>query len=380
MTVMLEATEQAAKPGYKPVDLDRYPAVDDLVQRLGLGVFDRDTLTAPVGRNDCWAGVTDQGHPVFVKRLVGPEDDVRARMRRLRSFERCARTLPLDALRGPRLLGFDDAGALVAFALVEDAHNGAELMVDEAFDGGLARRIGTAIGLLHEARPAGYQEFDDSPPTQPSVRLLHGIPLPMFENLSFGETQAWRLMQQDTELVRGVARLREQEKQAPKVPSHCDLRVDQFLIKGDEFYVTDWEEFRLADPARDVGSFAGEWLYRSVLDIVTNRGDATTFEVELTHDIVLSRGAEKLERLLPIIREFWSGYRKARPEIDPGLTHRATAFAGWHLLDRLMAGSQRSARLSGIERAAAGIGRAALLAPHKFAATLGLDDSEEISR
>lgn len=380
MTVMLQAPEEAAKPGYKPVDLDRHPAVDALVQRLGLGVLDRDTLTAPVGRNDCWAGVTDKGHPVFVKRLVGPADDVRARMRRLRAFERCAASLPLDALRGPRLLGHDDADDLVAFDLVQDARNGAELMVDEDFDGDLARRIGTAIGLLHEARPAGYEDFDDSLPTQPSVRLLHGIPLPMFENLSFGEAQAWRLMQQDEELVDGVVRLRELEKQAPKVPSHCDLRVDQFLVKGDDFYVTDWEEFRLADPARDVGSFAGEWLYRSVLDVVTNRGDASTFEVELTHDMVLSRGAEKLERLLPIIREFWSGYRKARPEIDEGLACRATAFAGWHLLDRLMAGSQRSARLSGIERAAAGIGRAALLTPHKFAATLGFEDFEEISR
>ncbi|MET9645431.1 class V lanthionine synthetase subunit LxmK [Streptomyces syringium] len=368
--------EAAAEiPAYKPRDLDEYPAVDALLERLGLGPYLRDTLSAPVGRNDCWAGETAGGGKAFVKHLVGPEPDVKARMRRLKAFEQCSAAMPSSALRGPRFLGFDEEADLVAFEYVEGARNGAQLMVDETFDGALAERVGRAIGLLHEARPPGWEDFDDSPPSQPSVRLLHGIPLPMFENFSFGEVQSWQLMQQDEQLVKAVEALREKELAAPKVPSHCDLRVDQFLVSDEEFHVTDWEEFRLADPARDVGAFAGEWLYRSVLDIVTDRGDTVFLDVELTHELVIERGVEKMQRLLPLVREFWRGYREVRPVVDEGLAHRATAFAGWHLLDRLMASSQKSARLSGIERAAAGIGRAALLAPHKFAATLGFEET-----
>jgi hypothetical protein len=71
------------------------------------------------------------------------------------------------------------------------------------------------------------------------------------------------------------------------------------------------------------------------------------------------------------VHEFWRAYTQVRPDIDPGLPVRATAFAGWHLLDRLVAGALSSARLSAIQRAAAGVGRAALVNPEKFATTLG---------
>jgi hypothetical protein len=47
------------------------------------------------------------------------------------------------------------------------------------------------------------------------------------------------------------------------------------------------------------------------------------------------------------------------------------------MLDRLMAGASRTSRLSGIERAAAGIGRAALIDPDRFVTTLGFADLAE---
>jgi hypothetical protein len=362
---------------FKPVDLDRYPDVEELLSRLGLGRFVRDTLSAPVGRNDAWAGATTSGRRVFVKRLVGENPaEVRDRMRRLLSYQRFAATLPSAALRGPEFLGYDEAGALLAFTYLEGARNGAELVVDETFDDTLSEQVGYAVGLLHATEPPDDPDLDRSLPSQPPLAAFDGIPLSMFETLSFAELEGWRLLQNDAALRAGVQRLREWEKTSPKVPAHCDLRVDQLLIVDDEVMLTDWEEFRIADPARDVGSFAGEWLYRSVLDIVTTRGDTVFMDVELTHEMVLRRGVEKMERLLPRVRHFWRGYRRARPEFDPEMPVRATAFAGWHLLDRLMAGATRTSRLSGIERAAAGIGRAALLDPAKFVTTIGLGTEE----
>lgn len=351
--------------------------MDALLAELGAGPFVRDSLTAPVGRNDSWVGVTTSGRKVFVKHLLGSEADVRSRIGRLLSFERFAEGLPTAALRGPAFLGADEAAAVVAYDCVEGARSGAELMIDESFGPGLAEDIGRSIGLLHEAPVTDIEEFDRSWPPHPPQGFLQGLPLPVFESLSFGELQGWRLMQTDEALVRAIGELREGEKDAPRVPSHCDLRVDQFLVIGDDFLVTDWEEFRLADPARDVGAFAGEWLHRSILDIVTTRGDSVFEDIELTHGAVLSRGVQKMERLLPLVRAFWYGYRQVRPGIDAGLATRATAYAGWHLLDRLMAGASRTARLSGIERAAAGIGRAALITPKRFVTTLGFEDLSE---
>ncbi|MGW1745062.1 class V lanthionine synthetase subunit LxmK [Streptomyces sp. NPDC002092] len=366
--------EKNSAATFKPRDLDEVPSVDALLVGLGLGPFERDSLTAPVGRNDSWVGATTSGRKVFVKHLLGPAEDVRSRMGRLLSFERFAEGLPTAALRGPAFLGADEAGALVAYDCVEGARSGAELMIDETFGSGLAENIGRAIGLLHEAPTADIEEFDRSWPPHPPLGFLQGLPLPVFESLSFAELQGWRLMQTDETLVRAIGELRERERQAPRVPSHCDLRVDQFLVTGDDFLVTDWEEFRLADPARDVGAFAGEWLHRSILDIVTTRGDTVFADIELTHEAVIGRGVQKMQRLLPLVRAFWHGYRQVRPGLDTGLATRATAYAGWHLLDRLMAGASRTSRLSGIERAAAGIGRAALITPEKFVTTLGFEE------
>ncbi|MFD5163235.1 class V lanthionine synthetase subunit LxmK [Streptomyces hawaiiensis] len=321
---------------FKPRDLTEVPSVDALLVALGTGPFVQDSLKAPIGRNDCWAGATTSRRKVFVKRLIGPEADVRARMRRLLSFERFAEGLPTTALRGPAFLGADEAAALVAYEYVDGARSGAELMVDEAFGPELAENVGRAIGVLHEAPVSFSAEFDQTLAPHPSLSALQGLPLPVFESLSFAELQAWRLVQTDSALVNAVRELREREQEAPRVPAHCDLRVDQFLVAGDDFLVTDWEEFRLADPARDVGAFAGEWLHRSILDIVTTRGDSVFLDIELTHEAVLSRGVEKMQRLLPLVRRFWHGYRQARPRMDAALATRATAYAGWHLLDRLL--------------------------------------------
>lgn len=366
-----------AKLEFRPVDLDRHPTVDALLVRLGLGPFQRDSVRAPVGRNDSWAGRTASGRAVIVKRLLGPVEDARARIDRLVAFERLVAGRPPLAGHAPTFIGVDRDERLVVHEYVADATSGAELVVDESFGLDLAERVGRVIGLLHGVELAPDTDVDRSLPTMPETGLLRGLPWEMFHRLSAAELEAWRLMQQDTELVAALTRLRAWERAAPRVPSHCDLRVDQLLVAGDRLYLTDWEEFRLADPARDVGSFAGEWLHRSVLDIVTPRGDddSAFMDLEFTHEQVLRRGTAKMERLLPRFHSFYRGYRSVRTDLDAGFALRVTAYAGWHLLDRLMAGATRSNRLSGIERAAAGIGRRAVLHPERFVAVLGLEEA-----
>ncbi|MET7668246.1 class V lanthionine synthetase subunit LxmK [Micromonospora luteifusca] len=354
-----------------PINLDLSPEVDRLLLELGVGPFVRETVTSPIGRNDAWAGVTENGRDVFVKRLTGRAGDTHGRMRRLLDFEKYAADASFENVHWPQFIGSDEENFIVVFERIDDAVNGATLMVDETFTLEHAYQVGRAIGHLHSTPPAATVDLDDTTPGFPPVGLLEGLPLSMFLRSSAGEIEAWRLLQNDPELIAAVRRLRDAEERAPKVPSHCDLRVDQLLIGPEGLFLTEWEEFRLADPARDVGAFAGEWIYRSVLDLVTNRGDDAFLDTEFTHELVLRRGVDKMRRLLPLVHEFWRAYREVRPEVDDGLAVRATAFAGWHLLDRLIAGALSSARLSAIQRAAAGVGRAALVNPEKFATTLG---------
>ncbi|MFC9127686.1 class V lanthionine synthetase subunit LxmK [Streptomyces sp. NPDC057099] len=402
---------------FLPIPLADAPEVEALLVRLGLGPFDPATLSALPGRNDTWAGTTASGTAVFVKRLTGPAEDVRRRMDRALAFEALTATGPERAMRGPRLLGSDEEGGLLAFEYLEGARNGTELMLDQTFGPDLAAQAGKALGLLHAtALPCGtgggngrdgqaVRALDTSTPPLPSLGLLEALPLPMYEEASSAELQTWQLLQNDASLIAAVTALLEAERTAPKVPAHCDLRMDQFLVttgttaetgtKTDttadpgrpRLLVADWEEFRAGDAARDIGGFVGEWLHRSVLDIVMHRGGSAQQDADplsgaeafsqagMSRKTVLHRGRSNLLRVRPVIEAFWAGYRQARPRVDPGLAHRATGFAGWHLLDRLLAGAARANHLRAIERAAAGIGRTALIAPARFTTTLGLGET-----
>lgn len=362
---------------FEAPDLDAQPEVEALLGSLGLGAFDRASLHSPFGRNDVWAGPTSVGRQLFVKRLRGSPDDVEARFARLHTFETvlAAQTgIPVDV---PAHLGSDAASALVVYEFVPDGVTGAQHMVDETYDAGLARATGAGLGGIHTMSVPPDVELDISLPALPSLDLLNGLPLTMFESVSYGQLEAWRLQQNDPLLLDALVALAEREAAATRTPAHCDFRVDQLLVVDGKVVVTDWEEFRLADPARDVGSFTGEWLYRSILDIASTRGDAAPgaevfSDSGMDHDAVLRRGVQKIERLRPLIEQFWLAYRSRR-HVDAEFAERATAFAGWHLLDRLLAGSAFTGRTSGIERAAAGVGRGVLLAPDRFATVLGLE-------
>lgn len=351
------------------VGLDRVPEVDAVLARLGLGrLTSAPDLAAFPGRNENWAGTTDLGCRVFVKRLGGSLAGARQRLRRSVAFERLADGRIAEVT--PRSLGWDEPARLLVSELIDNAESGTDLAASGTFGTDLARRAGGVIGSVHQL-PSGETlpgcPPDDGRPVLPSAELLRGLTWPAFYACSAGELKAWRLMHDDEVLAEAVGGLLGREEQAPRVPAHCDLRLDQLLLADGHLYVTDWEEFRLADAARDVGSFAGEWLHRAVT------GWAELAEPErLSHEEIVRNCADGIEQARPVISAFWSGYRAARPRHDHDLAERAAAFAGWHLLDRMLAAAGRSVRLSALHRAAAGIGRAIMCAPAESAEAIGL--------
>ncbi|MGV9883678.1 class V lanthionine synthetase subunit LxmK [Streptomyces sp. NPDC003006] len=337
---------------------------------LGLGQWPADAVESFAGRNDNWAGTTSTGADVFVKQ-VAPTGPAREGFRRAVTFEEWVARTPVPGLRSPPCLGWDEQSGLQVFAWLRDTRSGTELAADRAFEETHAHRVGRAIGALHGAEFGERDGIDRTPPPMPSVELLRVLPLRQYLDATAGELAFWQLVQHDRRLVDGLVALREAEAAAEARPVHADLRLDQLLVAGETVFVTDWEEFRLGDPARDVGGFVGDWLSGAVRGITAADDDTDTGG--LSHDDIIARGTAELTRVRPLLRSFWAGYREARPVRDPELAVRATAFAGWHMFDRLLAAAQRSPRLSAVQRAGAGIGRNAVLAPQRFAAVLGLD-------
>lgn len=353
----------------RPADLAGFPAVEQLLTRLGLGTFTGHDLTARPGRNENWAGTTTSGTAVFVKQLGRGDAESAGRIRRATSFEQLLASSAAGSLRAPSCLGWED-GFMVFTLVVADGRTGLELALADEFDERRAGEVGMAIAHLHSL--SATAELDDTPPPFPPFSWLDGLPWEVYGTASAGMLELWRTIHGDPQLRADIRAIARRDAKAPRVPAHCDLRLDQLLYDAGTLLVSDWEDFRLADPARDVGAFAGEWLYRTVLTLPAfgdNLGHST--DDTATTDLV-AHGVAQLERIRPIIHAFWTAYTADR-EPDPELALRATAIAGWHLFDRLMAAAPDVPRLSATQRAAAGIGRIMLHRPADAAALIGLE-------
>ncbi|ARP73116.1 hypothetical protein LK07_28770 [Streptomyces pluripotens] len=361
-----------------PADLSDFPAIPALLHRLDLGDFTEEALHAFPGRNDNWAGTTTRGRAVFVKHIGGQDEESLRRFRRVLAFERAASACDGEPIPRPRLIGSDEAARLFAFELVADSASGSDLASRDEFDAALAHEAGRIVGALHALRPDDGTPIENAPAPLPPLGHLCALPWAAYTRATAGALEAWRLLQGDRVLHQALHDLRAAESRALRTPVHGDLRLDQFLTApGSPMLLTDWEEFRHADPARDLGAFAGDWLYRAVLKVPA--GLSQVPGVPVSHEEVIATGTAELARVTPLIGAFHRGYGRLRPDAvaqDPGLLARATAFAGWHLLDRLLASAEHSARLSAAERAAAGIGRTALISPDAFVPVLGWEEPQ----
>jgi thiamine kinase-like enzyme len=338
--------------GIKP-DLDRMPQLNAMLTNLGLGVLAPDSVTSFAGRNHNWAGTTNAGVRVFVKHIGGDVIDASIRLRR-------AISVRTSHLAVPRCLGWDENTRLMVFELLTPASTGAQLATDGDFDDGLARQAGRLIAALH-GTSLSVERAHAHPPIEP----LESLPWPAFVRATGAELELWRILQSDENMIPALRRLHAEQQAAVPAPVHCDLRLDQFLACAGRLYLTDFEEVRLADPARDIGAFAGEWLHHAVSQI----GGAAA---ELSHEDIVELAAAEFERARPLISAFWRAYVAGIDRPHSALARRATAFAGWHQFERVFAKAHMRSRLSAMDRAAAGVGRLAILRPDSFADVIGL--------
>jgi hypothetical protein len=340
-------------------------AVQALLSRLGLGFMSIESTVRRPGRNRNVAGRTNTGNAVFVKQMIGQPVEAAERFTRLSALE--SQTLPRVPINRPRCLGWSDATRMIAYEWLPEAESCAALASDKRLTGEMSREIGHAIGVLHGLPPAGLGELSATPPAMPPLDLFEALPVAQWALMSHAMLETWALLHRDRAVVDALTGLRREEAAAPRVPSHADLRLDQVLLHDDELWLTDWEEFRFADPARDIGSYVGEWLYRAILQAASKEDDES-----LDHETIMRRGVEELDRVRPLNIAFVAGYRAAGSPLDDDTARRAVGFAGWHIFERLLAGAVHKNRLSAVERAAAGVGRSAILNAGDLIETLGL--------
>jgi aminoglycoside phosphotransferase (APT) family kinase protein len=365
---------------FQPADLAKYPEVDALLGRLGLGPFVPGTLASPPGRNECWTGVTEHGSSVFVKKIHS--HDAAERLRRMVFFaERAGRA----GLATPEVLGQDEENGVLVFRYLEGARSLLDLFSSSEADDGAEEfdlewcvRAGRLLAEVHALPSEG---FDTSEHPLPPLPLMDAIPLWAYTRQSGAELHLWQLLHGDRHVAEALTELRRSdtpEQVRPWTPIHGDVRLDQFLVSGGELHLTDAEETRMGDPARDVGAFAGEWLFQAVnrIPLVLQR---TQDVGQLpNHEEIVATGSAELDRLSPRTQAFFTAYLSRAgldSEQEQALAVRAARYAGWHMLDRMISIARERNRLAPVPRAAAGIGRSLLFNPAQFPASLGLRTS-----
>ncbi|MDX3228061.1 class V lanthionine synthetase subunit LxmK [Streptomyces sp. ME19-01-6] len=360
-----------------PVPLAEAPEVRLTLARLGFRPLVPHQLVSHPGRNDNWAGRTEDGHQIFVKRLDRRAPDATGRFDRAYAFQVARAAAGPLSWSAPAFLGGDREALVLVYARLEGAVSGAALAEEDRFDAALARRAGRAVGELHDFHPAGVPGAG-ARRTRGLASRLSALTVAEYTRSSAAELGFWALLQHDDDLKAALRALGERSGAAAPAAAHGDLRLDQFLLHGDELHLCDWEEFRLADPARDIGGFVGQWLFRAATLMFTEfepdtPEDPTGADGGI-HASLVRGGADRLDAVRPLIAAFWQGYREVRATAGPSLAERAVAYAGWHLFDRVLATATHSARLTAVQRGTAGVGRAALLAPGRFSDVLGLGD------
>lgn len=324
-----------------------------------------------LGRNDNWRVPTVEAGDLFVKRLRGDRAHVEARMGRMLAFQQVIADQRAAELRTVPFRGSDLDQGLLVFDYVPESRTGADLLAGGELDGETAHRLGRVLGEIHRL-PRPSAELPEGAESRKAT-AFYALSPEDYANCSGGEVEAWSMLQHDKVLVEGLNRLHRMSAEAPVTAVHGDIRLDQFLFAGDDLYVIDWEEFRYSDPARDVGSFAGEFVHHAVVRMFAELDVDPDLSPGAAHEAIVAAGDRQLANVREHISRFWRGYREIA-EIDDGLAVRATGYIGWHFFDRLLAGAVHGGRLSAVERGTAGIGRNALVQPERFAATIGLGE------
>ncbi|MEU2030507.1 class V lanthionine synthetase subunit LxmK [Nocardia amamiensis] len=341
-------------------------AANTLLSRLGFGDLLPESVSSVTGRNTNWIGETQSGISVFVKQLHG-----RDRTDRLTRISVIA-GLHVEGLRMPEMIGLDFEDSIVAFRLLPEAKNLLDRVAADEISLEDCASCATLVAALHNADAS---DLDKGSHPLPPMDHFDAIPFDAYSIASGAQLDMWRLFQNDSVLQTSLNALRRCEEVACREarPTHGDLRLDQFTLSRNYMYLMDFEEARLGDPARDVGSFIGEWLHQAVIKIPEELPRAFDFGHQATHQEVVETGLNELEKRTPYIREFFETYcaERSRPE-GTDFSTRCAAYAGWHMLDRMLAASADAAVLSAGSRAAGGIGRTLLVNPEEFTSTLGM--------
>lgn len=337
------------------------------LKKIGIDT-DKTQIFPQFGRNLSAVLRSENKRPIFVKIIIGLEAAER--------FNRSVSFFKFNELSSrvntPRLLDSDCDHFAVVYEVIDDSCKISELVSAGTATMQTWEAIGKALGQLHSWSTPDTTTLDSTRPTLPPSEDWV-FSLDFYESASSGQIELLSILQSDLELRGAIELLL--AKSYTAVPIHGDLRTDQLFEKDEDIWFIDWEDFRLGDPARDLGSLMGEVFFHHMKPLfkrVAERG-------EINDDSIRSVGIDLINEARPAIVAIWNGYREqiARNSKDlSNLADSTIGFLGWQMFDRVLSIGGFLGRISGFEKAIIGIGRQMLIHRGSYSNVLGLDSEE----
>jgi hypothetical protein len=283
------------------------------------------------GRNRVFV-VAGHGTAGYVVKQSDPRDvDVLAR--EVAVLRQLVEAEPRLAPYVPTSVFFDARRRTLVCELLGDATDLAAYYARGRFPPLLARRLGSALALLHAVDLGALDEMQAThdmlgvgvPPNPPSLGLLL--------SMSDAAVELLRLLQGSSELSERLADLNDSRDDVAIIhgdlrPSNCVVFPREGAGRRTRIALVDWELARRGDPHVDVGAVLGEYLHvwlwsMSVFD-GSDLGQAP------------HHARHPLDAMQPAIRAFWRGYldRRRKQGVGPRPSlRRAVEFSAVRLVE-----------------------------------------------
>lgn len=303
----------------------------------------------------------------FVKAIVGLHAE--ARYKRANSFFGSDLQFQDTELHTPQLIFTEPGTYLEIFEYLDDGVSLTDVAQENSAPLDLLQRVGSAVAGLHSSEAKNPSELHRDLPGLPPV-ANSAIPLELVEGSTIGQLDLWRIIQSDSELGSSLSELVLGDY--TPTPIHGDLRTDQIFYSPSSISLIDWEDFRLGDPARDLGALMGEILYHQLRHLTRLAANETG---EVTDEAVHETGGALIAAAQPSLAALWNGYLSSGSHPDTGtdaFKGRIIGYIGWQMFDRAMAIGTYMGRITAFERALIGIGRQLVLENIAYSKVLGI--------
>lgn len=332
------------------------------------------TVTDMSRRNHNFSVVCQNGPCFMVKQGVGA--DGASTIRREATAYRSLEGAPDRSL--PRLHHYDSDRAILVLEFLRDAPTLRDTYARTGrFPTSHAATMGDILAGVHTTDCALDVAVAHE---RPWIASLHRTTLQILENLSTGNIELIKILQQYPELCRLVDEASDAWETSSLI--HFDIKFDNWLLPGRggsrcrRLTLVDWELAGYGDPCWDVGSVFATYL------------DFWLSSIPITGETPPSRLPElaryPLARMQPALRGFWTTYARAMRLsglIERERLVRSTEYAALRLLQTAFEQGQFSVKLSGPTIYLVQLSRNMLMRPAEAAAVLlGLPFVPEVER